>query len=130
MKGIYYLVINVKKGVKKKIRKLGKIKFEKGIYIYVGSAQNNLEKRVKRHLSAKKKNHWHIDYLLECPSANIRGVLCKNAKKEEECKMARLLSLTEKPVKGFGCSDCCCESHLLKLDSLSEIKKLDLCTIK
>lgn len=119
MKGIYCLIIEVKGDVKLNIGKLGKIRFEKGNYAYVGSAQNNLEKRVGRHLSGKKKKHWHIDYLLASPAAGIiKVLLCKNAKKEEECKTAGRLALTETPVSGFGCSDCRCNSHLFRIGSL------------
>ena len=118
MKGIYCLIIEVKGDIKLKIGSLGKIWFEKGNYVYVGSSQNNLEKRVKRHLSGKKKMHWHIDYLLASPYARINHVLCKIAKKKEECKTAKLLSATEIPVKGFGCSDCKCNSHLFKIINL------------
>ncbi len=55
MKGVYCLIIKVKTDIIQKIGALGKIKFDKGIYVYVGSAQNNLKKRIKRHLSKNKK---------------------------------------------------------------------------
>ena len=42
-----------------RIGSLGKITFKKGFYAYVGSAMNNLEKRVQRHLR-KKKNFYHL----------------------------------------------------------------------
>ena len=66
MKGCYCLIINLDKNSEIRIgRKLGKIKFKKGTYVYVGSAMNSLESRLKRHLSDEKKMHWHIDYLLK-----------------------------------------------------------------
>ena len=45
MKGIYCLVINIHEKMKIEVGALGEIDFEKGTYIYVGSAQNNLKKR-------------------------------------------------------------------------------------
>ena len=48
MKGSYCLIINVEKDTKIKIgKKLGIINFKKGCYVYVGSAMNSLESRVK-----------------------------------------------------------------------------------
>jgi len=55
MNGIYCLVIEIPKNMSIIVGKLGKIKFEKGYYTYVGSAQNNLEKRIERHFRKEKK---------------------------------------------------------------------------
>ena len=66
MKGCYCLIIHVKKYSKIRIgAKLGYLEFKRGIYVYVGSAMNSLESRLNRHLSSKKKMHWHVDYLLK-----------------------------------------------------------------
>ena len=76
MKECYCLIINLEKNRKIKIgKKLGKIDFEKGFYVYVGSALNSLESRLNRHLSDEKKLHWHIDYLLK--NANITDIWIK-----------------------------------------------------
>ena len=115
MKGIYVLILKVKKSIKIKIGALGKIKFPKGSYAYVGSAQNNLEKRVARHLKKRKIKFWHIDYLLANKNVKINRIMYKSAGKSEECRIAQFLSNVEKPVKGFGSSDCKCESHLFRL---------------
>ena len=45
MKGIYILLIEIDKNIKIEIGSLGKINFDKRIYFYIGSVQNNLEKR-------------------------------------------------------------------------------------
>ncbi len=121
MKGIYCLIIDVKKDVNLKVGKLGTIKFYSGTYAYVGSAQNNLEKRLERHFSKNKRLHWHIDYLLASSAVYAIKALYKNAKKEEECKIAGLLSLIEGSVKGFGCSDCGCYSHLFRITNLKRV---------
>jgi Uri superfamily endonuclease len=119
MKGVYILLIDVSKGVQAKIGSLGKIKFEKGIYAYIGSAQNNLEKRIARYKSKNKKTFWHIDYLLNNKYAKILKIFYKKAEKTEECKIVKKLNKTEISVPKFGCSDCSCKSHLFR------IKKLD-----
>jgi len=121
MKGIYLLMIKVKKSIKQKIGKLGEIKFDKGDYIYVGSAQSGIEKRIKRHLKKRKKKFWHIDYLLTNRDVAINKIYYKEGKKEEECKTAEELSKNGEPIAKFGCSDCNCKSHLFKIN-LSEIK--------
>ena len=56
MKGTYCLIINLNNTSKIKIgKKLGKIEFDKGYYVYVGSAMNSLESRINRHLSDEKR---------------------------------------------------------------------------
>lgn len=56
MKGCYCLIIKLSNNSKIKIgKKLGKLDFTKGHYVYVGSAMNSLESRIKRHLSDEKK---------------------------------------------------------------------------
>ncbi len=45
MRGIYILLIEIDKNIKIEIGSLGKINFYKRIYSYIGSAQNNLEKK-------------------------------------------------------------------------------------
>lgn len=118
MRGIYCLLISVKTDSTIKVGALGRILFKKGTYCYVGSAQNELEARVKRHLSKKKTLFWHIDYLLADKDARVVDVFYKrNAGRSEECKAARkFMQMTGgMPVKGFGCSDCYCGSHLFML---------------
>ena len=115
MKGVYILLITVKRPIQISVGALGKIQFDNGNYAYVGSGQNNLEKRVSRHLNKKKKKHWHIDYLLSNQNVVIEKVLYKKVAKKEECRLAQALCKFETPVKGFGSSDCSCESHLIKI---------------
>ena len=64
----------------------------------------------------KKKRHWHIDYLLANKNVEIVDVRIKETGKKEECETA--LNLKGERVIGFGCSDCRCSSHLIKIDNL------------
>lgn len=109
MKGCYCLVIKLEKKKNLKIGKKLKFEFKKGYYVYIGSAMNSLESRVKRHLSASKKLHWHIDYLLKY--SEVIEVIY-NLDKKVECNLSKELSKNQKCIKDFGCSDCNCESHL------------------
>ena len=116
MKGIYVLIIHVAKDVNVNTGALGRIAFKKGLYAYVGSAQTNLEQRIKRHVRSEKRLFWHIDYLLANEASKITQVLYKKANKTEECKTAKIIGERGKPIAGFGCSDCRCKSHLFRID--------------
>lgn len=125
MKGIYILVIELRRNSKIKIGALGKMDFKKGIYVYIGSAQNNLEKRISRHLSKNKKIKWHIDYLLNNKFVKIKKIFYKKAGKIEECKTAKRLLKKEKSISKFGSSDCKCGSHLFKIKNVKNISELN-----
>jgi len=116
MKGIYVLLIEVKRDLRTKVGKLGTVSFKRGFYAYVGSAQKSLEKRVGRHLKRKKKKFWHIDYLLSNPHAKVLKVFWKGEGKEGECLLAKKLGEKYEAVRGFGCSDCKCTSHLFRVE--------------
>ena len=110
MKGCYILIVELRDDSIISIGKIGKKSFKKGNYVYVGSALNGLEQRIERHLRINKKLHWHIDYLLE--HANILDVFYIKNIYKEECDVAKLFDENFISIKGFGCSDCKCESHL------------------
>lgn len=123
MKGIYALIIFLEREKSIEIGSLGKIKFQKGFYVYVGTAQNSLEKRIERHISKNKKIRWHIDYLLK--HAKIKEIwIKKNAKKSEECKTARAFTKNFDFIPNFGSSDCSCKSHLFYSESEKEIERV------
>ena len=123
MKGVYLLVINLKKNLRIKVGRLGRITFPKGFYVYVGSALNNLQARVARHLTSEKKLRWHTDYLLASPNAEVEMVITRQTEKRIECKINEIIQKFGKPVERFGSSDCKCKSHLTYFKSLDDIKK-------
>ena len=96
-------------------RRSGKNGIEAGLYAYVGSAQSNLEQRIRRHLRKNKQLFWHIDYLLNDNATEISKVFVKNAARIEECALADALKAEGEPVKRFGSSDCTCRSHLFRV---------------
>ena len=111
--GIYNLLIFLNEDRNIKIGKLGRFNFKKGFYTYTGSSQNSLQKRVKRHLAAKKKLHWHIDYLLKY--GEIIEVLVIESLKKDECRLSNEIGLlrdSQIVINGFGSSDCTCKTHL------------------
>ncbi|MEM1585880.1 MAG: GIY-YIG nuclease family protein [Candidatus Bathyarchaeia archaeon] len=121
-RGIYLLIISISGMRRIEVGSLGTLTFEGGLYAYVGSAQNNLEKRIERHFNKYKQAFWHIDYLLNNENAEIINVLFKDAPKSEECQLALALNSLCKPVRGFGSSDCKCPSHLFKVDNYEDIE--------
>jgi len=118
------LVVSVGKGVKIDVGALGTVNFERGLYAYVGSAQNGLEKRVERHLRKVKRRFWHIDYLLSDKAVKILKVFRKSAGRCEECELARKISEEGVAIRGFGSSDCKCKSHLFKLEDYHFLREL------
>ena len=119
MKGTYCLIINLNNTSKIKIgKKLGKIDFDKGYYVYVGSAMNSLKSRINRHLSDEKKMHWHIDYFLK--ESEIEEVIFNESTEKIECGLSHYISKKATGTKGFGCSDCECESHLYYFKNRNE----------
>ena len=110
MGGIYVLLIELADDSEIRIGMLGKIKFKKGFYAYVGSALNGLDKRVERPFRKEKKIYWHIDYLLRY--AKIVNIFYKEDNLKEECTIAKKLEKKLLLIPGFGCSDCRCKSHL------------------
>ena len=115
MKGVYVLIIQVSNDAAVQVGALGKLTFKKGLYAYVGSAQGNLEQRVKRHLRREKRRFWHVDYLLGNDAAKVIEVFYKQADKTEECAVAKAIGERGESIDGFGSSDCRCKSHLFRL---------------
>jgi Uri superfamily endonuclease len=124
-KGVYTVLFNVSSSTLVDVGRLGRFEFS-GRYAYTGSAQgkgsSSLIGRVSRHLGLRgeKKVRWHIDYLLAHPLTRVEGVaLSATVIKSKECQVSNnIFCLTGSlpPVRRFGSSDCCCESHLARLE--------------
>ena len=130
LRGTYCLCISLGRDLDVRVGALGVIGFDGGRYVYVGSALNGLEARVKRHLRTSAgghgATHWHIDYLLREPEAEIVGVYALLSEAREECRIAGEVARRGAPVAGFGCSDCRCVSHLFRVDSFDLLSELGL----
>lgn len=109
--GIYLLLIYLENAQDIAIGSTLNTHFERGYYIYVGSAKNNLIQRIRRHRHKRKTKHWHIDYFLE--RAKLLTTIPIVSRESLECSFANALGkIAERSVKGFGASDCLCPSHL------------------
>ncbi len=122
--GIYTIVLRLDHEREIHVGSLGKILFHEGFYAYTGSARGpGGLKRVERHLSVLRgvntTRRWHIDYLL--PFTRFQDVIVTATAKDLECEIARKIGAELSAVRGFGCTDCDCQSHLHHSASLERI---------
>ena len=113
--GSYALVLAVKTPISIQVGRLGRFRFSRGYYVYLGSAQGpgGLSARLGRHLKTGKPLRWHIDYLRQ--QADVYDIWTLPGSRNYEHRWARLLSAAggaSMPVAGFGASDCACNTHL------------------
>ncbi|MFB6283722.1 MAG: DUF123 domain-containing protein [Halobacteria archaeon] len=122
--GCYVLCIELTEEACIEIGALGKLGFDPGFYLYVGSAfgPGGLE-RIERHrdvsMGRNDTRMWHLDYLNGFPETVWRTVWCYEG--DVECSLASILDERFDGVYGFGCSDCDCNSHLFYVEDFDEI---------
>jgi Uri superfamily endonuclease len=114
--GTYILVLQCKSNAQVEIGKWGRLDIEPGYYLYVGSAfgPGGLKARVGRHVRTGKAKRWHIDYLREYMALIDVWYSYDNQKLEHQWAQALIAVPGMNPIKGFGCSDCQCYSHLFR----------------
>ena len=98
---------------------LGRIPFEAGWHIYVGSALGSgglqrLERHVGLAADHNRNPKWHVDYLLTDSQFQLSAAVFAFTTDKLECKLASALGGSS--VARFGCSDCRCHSHLFFRD--------------
>ena len=119
MRGCYIAVFHLSPARWIRVGRLGRFRFEGGFYLYVGSAQRNLEKRLERHARKRKPLRGHIDYL--SARAEMIGAVLVPGPKRQECELAAELGeMFELAVPGFGASDCRCPGHLFYTPELPQ----------
>jgi Uri superfamily endonuclease len=114
--GSYLLVLRLAASTEIRVGRLGRIGFRRGWYLYSGSAfgPGGLAGRLRHHLRPVQNPHWHIDYLRG--HAGVREIWWTAGAPNREHKWAKALARPPGEgswVRGFGCSDCKCPSHLL-----------------
>jgi len=128
MRGTYILLVQVPYDLAASVGELGTLNFKAGYYAYVGSALGGLEARVGRHLREEKRLHWHIDYLLA--RARAVDMVLARTRAKKECAIAKELAKHFASVRGFGSSDCACDSHLFYSPDLHELLRQVLLSFK
>lgn len=119
--GTYILLLELVHPMRVAIGRRRRFNLEAGLYAYVGSAlgPGGLRARLRRHVAASARRHWHLDHL--APLARVRGALVREGPPRLECAWARWVgSQSTSCVRGFGASDCACAGHLFLLGEVSE----------
>jgi Uri superfamily endonuclease len=85
-----------------------------GYYSYIGSAfgPGGVRARVRRHCRTEKPVRWHVDYLsgVMHPFEAWYSYAPFHLEHLWSRSFAAMSGAT--PIKGFGCSDCNCDTHL------------------
>lgn len=118
-KGTYVLFLSFYDDIEAEVGALGTVRLDAGDYCYVGSAMGGLDQRISRHLAHTKKIRWHIDRLtVRCDDM---AAYESEGESLPECRLAEMLTeIGSVPAfDGFGCSDCCCRTHLFRVDKRS-----------
>lgn len=117
--GTYALILSSWKRTVIKIGRLGRMRLERGFYLYVGSAlgPGGLHARIAHHARHSKRPHWHIDYL-RCHTRLDQIWCCRGTARREHvwARAIQELQGASIPLPGFGSSDCDCASHLYFFD--------------
>lgn len=123
-RGTYALLLRCARTREVTVGALGRLRFEAGWYVYVGSAlgPGGLAARVGRHRKAVKKPRWHVDYLRRVCA--LEEVVERRGAERLECVWAgRLEGL--RAVEGFGSSDCGCTAHLFYSAERPDLRGLE-----
>lgn len=113
--GTYALIMDCRVKKKVEVGKLGSISLMPGYYIYVGSAfgPGGLRARVHRHISESQKKHWHLDYIkLFTQPLEIWYSYEPVIREHQWAGIIKMSKHSRMLMKGFGSSDCSCETHL------------------
>lgn len=120
--GVYQLWIELADDVRATVGRLGRFRFPAGHYVYTGRASRGLGARVRRHLGGARRKHWHVDYLLAFPEADMVRVVLASPDADDECSVNRAVGFYGDCVApGFGASDCRagCPAHLWRCGSIT-----------
>ena len=115
-RGTYVLFLTFYSPFSSEVGSLGRLDLPSGESCYVGSAMGGLDHRLDRHLSKEKRICWHIDRLTV--RADRMEAYESYPDPIPECDLAHIAegSGCVPMHKGFGCSDCRCDTHLFLVD--------------
>lgn len=140
--GTYIVVLKSEQAKTIQIGKLAQLNIQKGYYVYIGSAMGpgGVTARLKHHRKVSTRPHWHLDYLRA--ETAFYNAYALHSPERKECGWAAVMAKTEavsEPMKGFGSSDCKCNTHLFYFSSsvkmasairqIPEIQKINVATL-
>jgi Uri superfamily endonuclease len=125
----YILFIRVKKKCRVGIGSLGVKEFKRGYYLYIGSGKKNLMERLKRHLKMKKKNFWHIDYLLKNSNVSILDIYITYLSEDEIFSVLKRQRNITPFLENFGSGDTSNLTHFFSVDKKESLVSI-LCKIE
>ena len=115
-RGDYMIVLYLEQDTEIEIGVLGSKHFPRGYYVYTGSARKNMSARIARHQRKRKRMHWHIDYLRQ--RCQVTAVIPIRTASDLEHDLAQAVDrIAPWHIRGFGCTDCSCPSHLFGFDT-------------
>jgi Uri superfamily endonuclease len=114
LSGTYALIFSSTVDRPVQVGQLGQLHVRHGFYVYIGSAfgPGGVQARVSHHRARSTRPHWHIDYLREV--IQLEAIWCSYDPARREHQWAEVCSRlpgASLPLRGFGASDCRCESH-------------------
>lgn len=115
-KGTYILILHLPNAQLITVGKHGAFPCAAGWYAYVGSAfgAGGLRGRLKHHLAAVRKPHWHIDYLRQhAQTCEIWYSVSEMVHEHQWAAQLQARINTPIPIPRFGASDCKCPTHLI-----------------
>ena len=124
--GTYALILQSRTEAEVQVGRWGVMAVEPGYYTYIGSAfgPGGVRARVLRHCRNDKPKRWHIDYLSEL--LNPHSVWYSHDAERLEHRWAAVFSAMDDvaAIRGFGCSDCRCYSHLFYTPAIVVLEKI------
>ena len=122
-RGSYILIMRNRHNLELEVGKLGRVQFERGYYVYVGSGLGGVYQRARRHMRRDKKKYWHIDYLTPEYMSIKRIYIIRSGQSIEEILAQKIEKTSCSAVVGFGSSDSPLASHLFFFASPPHRKK-------
>lgn len=128
--GTYLLALACQRAQPVRVGRLGRIQLGPGFYVYVGSAfgPGGLRARLRHHLTAVHRAHWHCDYLQSvCRPVAVWFSVGSQRMEHAWAQAIVCCGHARVPLPGFGASDCSCLAHLFFVASRAVLLRLRRC---
>ena len=97
-----------------RVGRLGQVRVPRGFLVYIGSAlgPGGVQARVGHHMRISPRPRWHVDYLRARTRLEEVWFSYDTERREHDWAEAMGRQRNTGCLRGFGVSDCRCESHL------------------